>query len=126
MSQELAAKLTDPGMLIAVFVAIAVFATFYTIAVPFFERGDLNKRMKAVSTEREQIRARERARMNTEAAGAKASLRSQNNRSVRQIGSRRVTQTTSVTSAISPSSWTADAPPPTTTVRRPRKCSAPG
>ncbi|RUV31354.1 type II secretion system F family protein, partial [Mesorhizobium sp. M1A.T.Ca.IN.004.03.1.1] len=56
MSQDLAATLTNPSMLIAVFVAIAVFATFYTIAIPFFERGDLSKRMKAVSTEREQIR----------------------------------------------------------------------
>ncbi|AIC25403.1 type II secretion system F domain-containing protein [Rhizobium etli bv. mimosae str. IE4771] len=85
MSQDLAATLTNPGMLIAVFVAIAVFATFYTIAIPFFERGDLTKRMKAVSTEREQIRARERARMNADPATGKASLRSQNNRSVRQI-----------------------------------------
>lgn len=71
MSQDLAATLTNPSMLIALLVAIAVFATFYTIAVPFFERGDLNKRMKAVSTEREQIRARERARMNTETAPAR-------------------------------------------------------
>ncbi|MBB3136097.1 tight adherence protein C [Rhizobium pisi] len=83
MSQDLAAALTNPSMLIALFVAIAVFATFYTIAIPFFERGDLNKRMKAVSTEREQIRARERARMNAEPG--KASLRTQNNRPVRQI-----------------------------------------
>ncbi|MGO7522493.1 type II secretion system F family protein, partial [Rhizobium brockwellii] len=58
-------------MLIALFVAIAVFATFYTIAIPLFERGDLNKRMKAVSTEREQIRARDRARMNTETGAGK-------------------------------------------------------
>ncbi|MEK1902348.1 MAG: type II secretion system F family protein, partial [Rhizobium sp.] len=84
MSQELAATLTDPAMIVAVLVAIAVFATFYTLAVPFFERGDLNKRMKAVSTEREQIRARERARMNAD-VGGKATLRSQNNRPVRQI-----------------------------------------
>ncbi|MDM9626904.1 type II secretion system F family protein [Rhizobium sp. S152] len=85
MSSDLAASLTDPSMLIAVLVAVAVFASLYTIAVPFFERGDLNKRMKAVSTERELIRARERARMNAEASGNKASLRTQNNRSVRQI-----------------------------------------
>jgi tight adherence protein C len=83
MTADLASSLTDPGMLIAVFVAIAVFATFYTIAQPFFERGDLNQRMKAVSVERDQIRARERAKMN-EAAG-KGTLRTQNNRSVRQI-----------------------------------------
>ncbi|TCU26798.1 tight adherence protein C [Rhizobium azibense] len=83
MSADLAARLTDPAMLVALLVAVAVFATFYTIAIPFFERGDLNKRMRAVSTERDQIRARERARM-TE-AGNKGSLRNQNNRSVRQI-----------------------------------------
>ena len=42
--------------------------------------------------------------------------------SVRQTGSRRVTQSVSAaTGAISPSSCTADAPPPTTTTRRPRK-----
>ena len=39
--------------------------------------------MKAVSTEREQIRARERARLSAE--GGKATLRNQNNRNVRQI-----------------------------------------
>ena len=80
---DLAARLTDPGTLLAVVVAIAVFATFYTIAIPLLERGDLSKRMKAVSTEREQIRARERARLNAE--GGKTSLRSHNNRNVRQI-----------------------------------------
>ncbi|MBW9052139.1 type II secretion system F family protein [Rhizobium mesosinicum] len=84
MSQELAATLTDPATIVAVLVAIAVFATFYTLAVPFFERGDLNKRMKAVSTEREQIRARERARLNAD-TGSRATLRNQNSRPVRQI-----------------------------------------
>ena len=83
MSSDLAARFTDPGMILAIVVAIAVFATFYTIAIPYFERGDLGKRMKAVSTEREQIRSRERAKMNAE--GGKATLRTQNNRSVSSI-----------------------------------------
>ncbi|MBW9088283.1 type II secretion system F family protein [Rhizobium wenxiniae] len=69
-------------MLFAALVALAVFATLYSLAAPFLERGDLDKRMKAVSTEREQMRARERARMNGE---GRASLRTQNNQSVRQI-----------------------------------------
>ncbi|RWX76670.1 type II secretion system F family protein [Neorhizobium lilium] len=81
--KELAATLTEPSTLFAMLVAIAVFATFYTLASPFFEKGDLGKRMKAVSTERELIRARERARMNADQS--KASLRNQNNQSVRQI-----------------------------------------
>ncbi|WEX77536.1 type II secretion system F family protein [Sinorhizobium numidicum] len=77
--------LTDPNIIIAVLVSMAVLATFYSLAVPFFERGDLTKRMKSVATEREQIRARERARLNAEATGGKASLRAQHNTSVRQI-----------------------------------------
>ena len=81
----LAATLTDPAVLLPAFVMIAVLATFYTLAAPYFERGDLAKRMKAVALEREQIRARERARLNAEAAQSKASLRTQNNTSVRQI-----------------------------------------
>ncbi|EUC00621.1 Type II secretion system F domain-containing protein [Rhizobium sp. CF080] len=79
----LATALTDPTTLMAILVAVAVFATLYTLASPFLERGSLDKRMKAVSTEREQIRARERARMNSEQS--KTSLRAQNNQSVRQI-----------------------------------------
>ncbi|PZU83589.1 MAG: type II secretion system protein [Shinella sp.] len=85
MTEDFAASLTNPSVIIAVLVAIAVFATLYTIAIPLFERGNLDKRMKAVSTEREQIRARERARMNAETARGKASLRANNNQSVRQI-----------------------------------------
>lgn len=80
--KDLAAAITEPTMVFAVLVALAVFATLYSLAAPFMERGDLDKRMKAVSTEREQMRARERARMN---ADGKASLRTQNNQSVRQI-----------------------------------------
>jgi tight adherence protein C len=83
MSSDLASRLTDPGTILAVVVAIAVFATFYSIAIPYFERGDLSKRMKAVSSERDQIRARERARLNAEPG--KASLRNQNSRPIRQI-----------------------------------------
>lgn len=83
MSADLAAKLTDPQTLMALLVAVAVFATFYSLAAPYFEGDNLNKRMKAVSTEREQIRARERSRMNAEQS--RGSLRAQNNQPVRQI-----------------------------------------
>ncbi|MDQ0318565.1 tight adherence protein C [Pararhizobium capsulatum DSM 1112] len=84
MSEGLIAILTDPNVIVAVLVSVAVLATFYSLAVPFLERGDLGKRMKTVATEREQIRARERARLNAEGSG-KASLRTKNNSSVRQI-----------------------------------------
>ncbi|MDI7862814.1 type II secretion system F family protein [Rhizobiaceae bacterium n13] len=85
MSSDLAAKLTDPSMLMAVLVSIAVFATLYSLALPYFERGDLEKRMKAVSTERELIRARERARMVADSGSGRGSLRKNNNKSIRQI-----------------------------------------
>ncbi|MEA3533289.1 type II secretion system F family protein [Rhizobium sp. CC-YZS058] len=76
--------LVHPQVIFACLVALAVLATFYTIAAPFLERGDLDKRMKAVATEREVIRARERARLHSETS-SKASLRTQNNSSVRQV-----------------------------------------
>ncbi|THF48963.1 type II secretion system F family protein [Allorhizobium terrae] len=83
MTDDLAARLTNPSLLIALLVAVAVFATIYTIVVPLFERSDLNKRMKAVSTERDQIRARERARMNSETG--RGSLRNTDSGSASKI-----------------------------------------
>jgi len=44
----------------------------YTVAMPFLERDDLTKRMKAVALERDRIRARERERL---AQGQRTSLR---------------------------------------------------
>ncbi len=85
MSEGMINTLTDPTVIVAFLVSVAVLATFYSLAIPFFERGNLDKRMKSVATEREQIRARERARLNAEASASKASLRAQNNTSVRQI-----------------------------------------
>lgn len=84
MSEELAKSLTNPTMIMALLVALAVFATFYTLVIPYFEKGDLNKRMKAVSTERDQIRSRERERMQAELSG-KGSLRTSNNKSAHKI-----------------------------------------
>lgn len=83
--KDLAATLTNPDVLLPVFVIIAVLATFYTLAAPYFERGDLDKRMKSVALERDQIRARERARLNADGAQGRGSLRSQQNGKVRQV-----------------------------------------
>jgi tight adherence protein C len=77
--------LTDPAILLSAFVMIAVLATFYTLAVPYLDRGDLDKRMKSVALEREQMRARERARLNADSPQNKASLRAQHNTSVRNV-----------------------------------------
>jgi tight adherence protein C len=46
-----------------VLVALAAGATVFTVAMPFVEGDPLGKRMKAVSVERDRIRARERERL---------------------------------------------------------------
>ncbi|WLP53853.1 type II secretion system F family protein [Agrobacterium fabrum] len=85
MTGDLFSRLTDPQTIIAILVALAVFATLYTLIMPFLERKDLAKRMKAVSSERELIRSRERERLATATREGKTSLRSNNNKSARRI-----------------------------------------
>ncbi|WP_425497623.1 type II secretion system F family protein [Hoeflea ulvae] len=88
MMSDIASTLTDPAYLVPLLVAVAVFATLYTIMAPYFERGDLDARMKSAAIERDEIRARERARLNAEQSREStknAGLRSHNNASVRGI-----------------------------------------
>jgi len=54
---------TDPKTLFMFFAAIAAGATVLTLAMPLLTTDTLDKRMKAVALEREQIRQRERERM---------------------------------------------------------------
>ena len=74
---------TSPEFLIAVFAAIAVASTVYSVTQPFFERDRLGARIRAVSVEREEIRARERARLAIEAKRGR--LRSEPKAFMRQI-----------------------------------------
>ncbi|CUX27000.1 MULTISPECIES: type II secretion system F family protein [Agrobacterium] len=85
MTGNLFSNLADPQTIIAILVTLAVFATLYTLIMPFLERKDLAKRMKAVSSERELIRSRERERLATATREGKTSLRSNNNKSARRI-----------------------------------------
>lgn len=88
MITDFALSLTDPAVLFPVMISIAVLATLYSVLAPYFERGDLDARMKSAALERDEIRARERARLNAEQAraGAKsAGLRSRDNANVRGI-----------------------------------------
>jgi len=68
-------KLTDPQFLLSILAAIATMATIVTVAMPLIETDTLTQRMKAVATERESIRARERARLLADKAN-KASAKS--------------------------------------------------
>src|ERR1700723_943523 len=63
MISFLVEKLHDPHFMTMLLAAVAVSATAYTLIMPLFAGEGLAKRMKAVASERERIRARERDRL---------------------------------------------------------------
>ena len=70
MFQLIYDTMSSAQTLIAILAALAVFATAYSLVQPMFERDKLAGRIKSVAIEREQIRARERARLAAEASRA--------------------------------------------------------
>ena len=56
-------SLTDPNFFFAALVGVAVFATIFTVMMPMLGGTSLEARMKNVAIERDNIRARERARL---------------------------------------------------------------
>jgi tight adherence protein C len=54
----------NPRFVTMLLAAVAAGATAYTLVMPLLAGDNLNKRLKAVASERERIRARERERMN--------------------------------------------------------------
>lgn len=61
----------------AVLAMIAVTGTIYSLVMPMLTRDTLKNRMKSVALERDKLRAKERARLQTSQNNAKASLRNQ-------------------------------------------------
>ena len=57
---------------LGILVAVCVFATFVTVTLPLLSGRELKSRMKAVALERDQVRARERARMASERESGRA------------------------------------------------------
>lgn len=72
MVDLLIAKIHDPRFMMLLMAAIAVTATAYTLLVPLLASDGLTKRMKAVASERERLRQRERERLTN---SGKVSLR---------------------------------------------------
>src|SRR6266853_3623554 len=72
MLEILIAKFHDPRFMTMLLAAIAASVTAYTLVMPLFAGEGLAKRMKAVASERERIRQRERDRL---AKTEKVSLR---------------------------------------------------
>ena len=64
-----------PQMIVALCAAIAVFSAIVVVAWPYLARDELGARMRQVSSERERIRARERAKL--EAQKKQTSLRTE-------------------------------------------------
>ncbi len=84
MSDQVANTLTDPSFLIALLVGIAVFATIFTL-VPSLSGNTLKSRMKTVALERDELRAKQRARLAVEADRRRKGLREQQHRGMRTI-----------------------------------------
>ena len=66
MTDQVVKTLTDPSFLIALLVGIAVFATVFTL-LPALGGNQLKSRMKTVALERDELRAKQRARLANEA-----------------------------------------------------------
>ena len=65
MTDQIVKSLTDPAFLIALLVSIAVFATVFTL-MPALGGNQLKARMKSVALERDELRAKQRARLAAE------------------------------------------------------------
>ena len=64
-----------PQAAFSILLGVAVFASMLAFLLPGMKKNTLKTRMKAVALEREEIRARERARLSREDKGGRASLR---------------------------------------------------
>ena len=74
MTDSVVKMILDPGFLIALLVGIAVFATVFT-AMPALGGNPLKSRMKSVALERDELRAKQRARLASEAEKRRRGLR---------------------------------------------------
>ncbi|MBN9668867.1 type II secretion system F family protein [Roseibium aggregatum] len=70
-------ELASQQFLAAFLAMIAVSGTIYSLVMPLLNRDSLKSRMKSVALERDKMRARERARLQTNQQDARASLRNQ-------------------------------------------------
>jgi len=84
MTDQVVRSLTEPAFLIALLVGIAVFATFFTL-MPALSGNNLKSRMKSVALERDELRAKQRARLAIEADRRRKGLREEQSLGMRAI-----------------------------------------
>ena len=84
MFTQLSKSISDPTFLIALFTGIAVFATLFTL-IPAFGGNQLRSRMKSVALERDELRAKQRARLAAESDKRRKGLREDQSGGMRDI-----------------------------------------
>jgi tight adherence protein C len=84
VTEAVVKTITDPSFLIAMLVAVAVFATLLTL-LPAFGGNSMKIRMKAVALEREELRAKQRVRLATEGERRRRGLREEHSVGMRNI-----------------------------------------
>jgi tight adherence protein C len=84
VTDQVVKAIVDPAFLIALLVGIAVFATIFTV-MPSLSGNTLKIRMKAVALERDELRARQRARLAAEADRRRKGLREEQSLGMRAI-----------------------------------------
>ncbi len=84
MTVQVVKAITDPAFLIALLVGIAVFATIFTV-MPSLSGNTLKVRMKSVALERDELRAKQRARLAVEADRRRKGLREEQSLGMRAI-----------------------------------------
>ncbi|MEO1746046.1 MAG: type II secretion system F family protein, partial [Pseudomonadota bacterium] len=75
MISQIVELATSPAFLFAVLTAVSVFATLLTLLTPMMGGEELKARMKSVAIERDELRARERARLASEKQSTRGALR---------------------------------------------------
>ncbi|MEL6920406.1 MAG: type II secretion system F family protein, partial [Pseudomonadota bacterium] len=75
MVSDIIEMATSAQFVFAVLTAVSVFATIFTLMAPMLGGSELKSRMKSVAIERDEIRAKERARLASEKQSARGALR---------------------------------------------------
>ncbi|WP_367716469.1 type II secretion system F family protein [Nitratireductor sp. GISD-1A_MAKvit] len=84
MPADAVGSFLEPSFLIAILVAVAVFATVFTL-LPAFGGDPLKARMKSVALERDELRAKQRARLAAEADKRRRGLREHQSEGMRAV-----------------------------------------
>jgi tight adherence protein C len=84
MTDQIVNTLFDPGFMVSLLIGLAVFATVFTL-IPAFGGDPLKSRMKSVALERDELRAKQRARLAAESDRRRRGLRQEQSVGMRSI-----------------------------------------